>query len=185
VLSNCCCNSSSSSSSGHRRLPQGAALATKFAVTAERLPLQQLRKLKTTGGSRRSSSSPSHLRSSRAAGKSKCSTLNGCLAVDPAALPASQQAPAHQPHCSAISSSILTSLPLHLRLRCRHKPRPPQFEGDLSEWGRTALDFHDEDDQSVASSHPTMSSGISPRDARPRVKPFDLEAAREVCVSMH
>jgi hypothetical protein len=68
-----------------------------------------------------------------------------------------------------------------MRLLCRHKPGPPQFEGDLSEWGRTALeDFYDEDDASIASSHPTMSSGISPRDVRPRVKPFDLEAAREV-----
>lgn len=55
------------------------------------------------------------------------------------------------------------------------------FEGDLSEWGRTALEnFYDEDDQSISSSHPTMSSGISPRDTQQRVKPFDLEAAREV-----
>ncbi|WIA12641.1 hypothetical protein OEZ85_006293 [Tetradesmus obliquus] len=60
------------------------------------------------------------------------------------------------------------------------KPGPPVFEGDLSEWGRTALEnFYDEDDQSISSSHPTMSSGISPRDTQQRVKPFDLEAARE------
>ncbi|KAF6253208.1 hypothetical protein COO60DRAFT_1669441 [Scenedesmus sp. NREL 46B-D3] len=66
------------------------------------------------------------------------------------------------------------------RQQARHQPEPAQFEGDLSEWGRTALeDFYDEDDQSISSSHPTMSSGISPRDTRPRARPFDLEAARE------
>jgi hypothetical protein len=67
----------------------------------------------------------------------------------------------------------------------RRKPGPPPFEGDLSEWGRTALeDFYDEDDQSISSSHPTMSSGISPRGTRPRVKPFDVEAARKVRVGL-
>eukprot|EP00877_Chromochloris_zofingiensis_P001776 jgi/Chrzof1/1159/Cz01g42220.t1 len=58
------------------------------------------------------------------------------------------------------------------------KQRPPVFEGDLSEWGKTQLDDFFDDDQSM-SSHPTLSSGVSPRDAQARVKPFDLDMARE------
>lgn len=69
-------------------------------------------------------------------------------------------------------------------IACTPRPKQPQapvFEGDLSEWGRQNLeDFYDDDDQSITSSQLTMSSGISPRDTRPRVKPFELEAAREV-----
>lgn len=62
--------------------------------------------------------------------------------------------------------------------------RPPVFEGDLSEWGKTQLDDFFDDDQSM-SSHPTLSSGVSPRDAQARVKPFDLDMAREVSKGRH
>eukprot|EP00775_Hariotina_reticulata_P004665 gene4665-4918_t len=58
---------------------------------------------------------------------------------------------------------------------------PPAFEGDLSEWGRTQVEdfYEDDDDQSITSSHNTISSGIGPRDIKPRTKPFDTEAAKE------
>lgn len=60
--------------------------------------------------------------------------------------------------------------------------RPP-FEGDVSEWGKTQLDsFYDEDAGSdMVPEVSEISSGISPRDMRPRARPFDLEGATQVC----
>lgn len=60
--------------------------------------------------------------------------------------------------------------------------RPP-FEGDVSEWGKTQVDsFYDEDAGSEMGPEVSeISSGISPRDKRPRARPFDLEGATQVC----
>lgn len=60
--------------------------------------------------------------------------------------------------------------------------RPP-FEGDVSEWGKTQLEsFYDEDTRSEMGPEVSeISSGISPRDMRPRARPFDLEGATQVC----
>ena len=58
----------------------------------------------------------------------------------------------------------------------------PAFEGDVSEWGKINLEdfYDDDDDHSIASSHVTMSSGVGPRDTRPRLRDFEPEAARQV-----
>lgn len=71
---------------------------------------------------------------------------------------------------------------LTLNIHRQKEPPPPQYEGDLSEWGKTVLEdfYDDDDDQSITSSHLTMSSGLGPRDTRPRVRAFEAEAAREV-----
>jgi len=55
------------------------------------------------------------------------------------------------------------------------------FEGDVSEWGRTQLeDFYDSEVEPEVSE---LSSGISPRDLQPRLKPFDMDAATQVRLS--
>jgi hypothetical protein len=55
----------------------------------------------------------------------------------------------------------------------------PPFEGDVSEWGKTQLDsYYDSEIEPEVSG---ISSGISPRDMRPRVRPFYMQEATEVC----
>jgi hypothetical protein len=61
----------------------------------------------------------------------------------------------------------------------------PKYEGDVSEWGKTQLDsFYDDEDagSDVGPEVSEISSGISPRDLRPRARPFDVEGATQVCV---
>jgi hypothetical protein len=50
----------------------------------------------------------------------------------------------------------------------------------VSEWGKMQLDsFYDEASE-VGPEVSEISSGISPRDMRPRLKPFDLDEATQV-----
>lgn len=66
-------------------------------------------------------------------------------------------------------------------LSCRRQKRnQPKFEGDVSEWGRTQIDgFYDEDSE-VAAEPSELSSAMSPRNLRPRVRSFDMEEATQV-----
>jgi hypothetical protein len=53
------------------------------------------------------------------------------------------------------------------------------YEGDVSEWGKTQLEgFYDESD--VEAEPSDLSSAISPRDSRPRLRSFNVEEATEV-----
>lgn len=53
------------------------------------------------------------------------------------------------------------------------------YEGDVSEWGKTQLEgFYDESD--VEAEPSDLSSAISPRDNRPRLRSFNMEEATEV-----
>lgn len=70
-------------------------------------------------------------------------------------------------------------------LSCRR--RKPGFEGDLSEWGRTQIDGFYEDSEDVGPEPSELSSALSPRDMRPRVRAFDMEEATQVgtCSGCH
>ena len=54
-----------------------------------------------------------------------------------------------------------------------------RYTGDVSSWGnRRVSDFYD--DKTNSESNFTMSSGLSPRDTKPREREFDIEAAKKV-----
>lgn len=50
----------------------------------------------------------------------------------------------------------------------------------MSEWGKTQLDSFYDDSSEVGPEVSEISSGISPRDMRPRLKSFDLDEATQV-----
>jgi len=55
-----------------------------------------------------------------------------------------------------------------------------RYKGDISAWGnRRVSDFYD-DKTNPSESNYTMSSGLSPRDTKPRERDFDIEAAKKV-----
>lgn len=59
----------------------------------------------------------------------------------------------------------------------------PPFEGDVSEWGKTQLESFYDAESDMGPEVSEISSGISPRDMRPRLKPFDMDEAKQVCSS--
>ena len=75
----------------------------------------------------------------------------------------------------------------------RHRPPPvPQlknsgtqsqlkvteFDEDVSNWGKQVMEDQDYEDDEM--SHASLSSGLSPRESRPRVRPWDLAEGYEV-----
>eukprot|EP00983_Pelagomonas_calceolata_P107674 1159373-Pelagomonas_calceolata.AAC.9 len=90
--------------------------------------------------------------------------------------------------CAPITTCALPRL-LHTRGGCfvlqtcfpyskRVWPSATRYTGDVSAWGRRRVsDFYD--NKSVSESNFTMSSGLSPRDTRPREREFDIEAAKK------
>ncbi|KAF8067176.1 hypothetical protein HT031_002223 [Scenedesmus sp. PABB004] len=104
----------------------------------------------------------------------------------PARTPSAGARPEPQRRASGREQPEAAAVRRHRAAACQTRPEPAaaaeRFGGDLSEWGRTALEgFYDDDGAgSEASSAPTMSSGLSPRGARPdAARPFSLDAARE------
>ncbi|KAF8067181.1 hypothetical protein HT031_002228 [Scenedesmus sp. PABB004] len=104
----------------------------------------------------------------------------------PARTPSAGARPEPQRRASGREQPEAAARRRHRAAACQTRPEPAAaaegFGGDLSEWGRTALEgFYDDDGAgSEASSAPTMSSGLSPRGARPdAARPFSLDAARE------
>ena len=53
-----------------------------------------------------------------------------------------------------------------------------EFEEDVSNWGRQVMEDQDYEDDEM--SHASLSSGLSPRESRPRVKPWDLAEGYKV-----
>ena len=47
-----------------------------------------------------------------------------------------------------------------------------EFDEDVSNWGRQVMEDQDYEDDEM--SHASLSSGLSPRESRPRTKPWDL-----------
>lgn len=55
-----------------------------------------------------------------------------------------------------------------------------EFEEDVSTWGRQVMEDQDYEDDEL--SHASLSSGLSPRESRPRTRPWDLAEGYQVCV---
>ncbi len=53
-----------------------------------------------------------------------------------------------------------------------------EFDEDVSNWGRQVMEDQDYEDDEM--SHASLSSGLSPRESRPRVKPWDLAEGYKV-----
>ena len=53
-----------------------------------------------------------------------------------------------------------------------------EFEDDVSGWGRQVMEDQDYEDDEM--SHASLSSGLSPRESRPRTKPWDLAEGYKV-----
>ena len=62
----------------------------------------------------------------------------------------------------------------------------PAYQGDVSYWGKQAMSEEYFEDRSVASSQnqPSLSSGLSPRDAHPRARDWDEEEGYRVCTRL-
>lgn len=59
-----------------------------------------------------------------------------------------------------------------------------EFDADVSNWGRQVMEDQDYEDDEM--SHASLSSGLSPRESRPRTRPWDLAEGYQVHVtSMH
>lgn len=77
-------------------------------------------------------------------------------------------------------------------LHCHRPPPVPQlknsgtqsqlkvteFDEDVSNWGRQVMEDQDYEDDEM--SHASLSSGLSPRESRPRVRPWDLAEGYKV-----
>ena len=53
-----------------------------------------------------------------------------------------------------------------------------EFEDDVSGWGRQVMEDQDYEDDEM--SHASLSSGLSPRESRPRARPWDLAEGYKV-----
>ena len=53
-----------------------------------------------------------------------------------------------------------------------------EFEDDVSGWGRQVTEDQDYEDDEM--SHASLSSGLSPRESRPRTRPWDLAEGYKV-----
>ncbi|KAF5842333.1 hypothetical protein DUNSADRAFT_7647 [Dunaliella salina] len=61
----------------------------------------------------------------------------------------------------------------------QRSPRRDKYTGDVSAWGRRRVpNFYN--NKSVSESNFTMSSGLSPRDTKPREREFDIDQAKKV-----
>lgn len=73
-----------------------------------------------------------------------------------------------------------------VRLFCNSGMHTGRYEGDISTWGNRRVPGFYSGRPNSESDH-TLSSGLSPRDTRPRPREFDIEAAKKVGahVQMH
>lgn len=53
-----------------------------------------------------------------------------------------------------------------------------EFDADVSNWGRQVMEDQDYEDDEM--SHASLSSGLSPRESRPRTRPWDLAEGYQV-----
>ncbi len=60
----------------------------------------------------------------------------------------------------------------------------PEYQGDVSYWGKQAMSDQYFEEGSIASSQnqQSLSSGLSPRDAHPRARSWDEDEGFRVCI---
>lgn len=61
--------------------------------------------------------------------------------------------------------------------------RVAEFDEDVSNWGRQVMEDQDYEDDEM--SHASLSSGLSPRESKPRSKPWDLADGYKVSSPSH
>lgn len=90
---------------------------------------------------------------------------------------------------TAVCCTCCTKSRLSCPTSCRPVPRlrnhatqsarnVTEFEDDVSGWGRQVMEDQDYEDDEM--SHASLSSGLSPRESRPRTRPWDLAEGYKV-----